>query len=46
MRTERDKMLAGEPYDPLDKELMAGRIRVRELCQAPQYPTQWDKAVR
>jgi maltose O-acetyltransferase len=33
MRTERDKMLAGEPYDPLDPELVAARTRARDLCQ-------------
>ena len=33
-RTERDKMLAGELYDPLDAELTAARARARDLCQA------------
>ena len=33
MRSERDKMLAGEPYDPLDPELAAARERARDLCQ-------------
>jgi maltose O-acetyltransferase len=32
--TERDKMLAGQMYDPLDPELVAGRERARDLCQA------------
>src|SRR5882724_9770708 len=32
MRTEREKMLAGELYDPLDAELVAGRERARDLC--------------
>jgi maltose O-acetyltransferase len=32
--TEREKMLAGELYDPLDAELVAGRERARDLCQA------------
>jgi maltose O-acetyltransferase len=31
---ERQKMLAGELYDPLDPELVAGRERARDLCQA------------
>ncbi len=31
-RTERDKMLAGEAYDPSDLELTAARQRARELC--------------
>jgi maltose O-acetyltransferase len=34
MRSERDKMLAGEPYDPWDSELVAARDRARNLCQA------------
>ena len=34
MRTEREKMLAGEMYDPMDAELGAGRTRARDLCQA------------
>jgi maltose O-acetyltransferase len=34
MQTERDKMLAGELYDPMDAELVAGRQRARDLCQA------------
>jgi maltose O-acetyltransferase len=33
MRTERDKMLAGELYDALDPALVTERSRVRELCQ-------------
>jgi len=27
-------MLAGQPYDPLDSELVAARARARDLCQA------------
>src|SRR5262249_41442737 len=34
MRTERDKMLAGELYDPLDPQLVQDRRRARDLCQA------------
>ena len=34
MRSEREKMLAGELYDPLDPELVAARDRARDLCQA------------
>src|SRR4051812_20055863 len=33
MRTERDKMLAGELYDPRDPELSHARERARNLCQ-------------
>jgi len=32
--TEREKMLAGEMYDPFDPDLVAGRERARDLCQA------------
>lgn len=34
MKSEQQKMLAGEPYDPLDAELVAARERARELCRA------------
>jgi maltose O-acetyltransferase len=34
VRTEREKMLAGELYDPLDPDLIAARERARDLCQA------------
>lgn len=32
MRSERDKMLAGELYDPLDPDLCARRDHARDLC--------------
>ncbi len=34
MRSEREKMLAGELYDPADPELAAARRRARDLCRA------------
>ena len=34
MASERQKMLAGEMYDPLDQDLVADRARARDLCQA------------
>lgn len=34
MPSERDKMLAGELYDPMDDELVKMRDRARDLCQA------------
>jgi maltose O-acetyltransferase len=34
MRSEREKMLAGELYDPMDADLVAGRERARDLCAA------------
>ena len=33
MTSEKEKMLAGELYDPLDPELVSARDRARELCQ-------------
>jgi len=32
MKSERRTMTAGEMYDPMDPELVAGRDRARELC--------------
>ena len=32
--TEREKMLAGELYDPFDPELVAVRAHARDLCQS------------
>lgn len=34
MRTERQKMLAGELYNPQDEELVAARKRARDLCRS------------
>ena len=34
MSSEREKMLRGELYDPFDPELVAGRVRARDLCQS------------
>lgn len=31
--TEKEKMVSGLPYDPLDKELIAGRLNARKLCK-------------
>ena len=33
MPSEKEKMLAGQLYDPLDPELVAARDRARNLCQ-------------
>jgi hypothetical protein len=35
MKTEQQKMLAGELYDPMDPELVAARVNARDICQAP-----------
>lgn len=34
--TEKEKMLGGQLYDGLDPELVAARLRARELCQSLQ----------
>jgi maltose O-acetyltransferase len=34
MKTEREKMLAGELYDPMDFELIAAREHARDLCHS------------
>jgi maltose O-acetyltransferase len=33
MTSEREKMLAGELYDPMDAQLVEARARARDLCQ-------------
>lgn len=44
--TEREKMLAGELYDPLDAELVADRTRARDLCQQLNATRDADAAGR
>lgn len=46
MPTEREKMLAGELYDPLDPELVAARERARNLCQDLNATREADQAER
>ena len=46
MKTERQKMLAGELYDPLDAELVAARGRARDLCQALNATREAQKDAR
>jgi maltose O-acetyltransferase len=46
MPTERDKMLAGELYDPFDPELAAMRRRARDLCQALNATREADEPER
>ena len=46
MRTERQKMLAGELYDPFDPELVAAREHARSLCytlNATREPEQSER---
>jgi maltose O-acetyltransferase len=44
--TEREKMLAGELYDPLDPELVRLRVRARDLCQDLNGTREADEAER
>ena len=46
MSSEREKMLAGELYDPLDPELVASRVRARDLCQALNATREADEDER
>src|SRR3954463_4618964 len=46
MDSERQKMLAGELYDPLDPELVAGRDRARDLCQTLNATRESEQQVR
>ena len=46
MRTEKEKMLAGELYDPLDAELVRARDRARDLCQELNATRERDQKVR
>jgi maltose O-acetyltransferase len=43
MASERERMLAGEMYDPMDPELVAARTRARELCQALNATAEADR---
>jgi maltose O-acetyltransferase len=44
--TEREKMLAGRRYDPLDSELVAARAHARDLCQALNATSEAEEAER
>ena len=46
MATEREKMLAGELYDPFDRELTMARERARDLCLALNATREGDQAGR
>src|SRR5438309_7421386 len=46
MRTEKEKMLAGELYDPLDRELVLARDRARDLCQDLNATREADQEAR
>ena len=44
--TERQKMLIGHLYDPLDAELTSARERARDLCQALNATREAEQEVR
>jgi maltose O-acetyltransferase len=46
MRTEFEKMLAGELYDPLDAALVEARQRARDLCQDLNATREADQDAR
>lgn len=46
MPTEKEKMLAGEFYEPLDAELVVARNRARDLCQDLNATREADREVR
>src|SRR5207302_7044790 len=46
MRTELEKMLAGELYDPLDPALIRARERARDLCQDLNATRERDQETR
>src|SRR5688500_14539982 len=45
-QTQRERMLAGELYDPLDPELIAARARTRDLCQDLNATREADSEAR
>jgi maltose O-acetyltransferase len=46
MRTEREKMIAGELYDSFDPELVRARTRAHDLCYALNATRDGDDAAR
>jgi maltose O-acetyltransferase len=46
MPTEREKMLAGDMYDPFDPELVTARARARDLCQHLNATRESEEAER
>ena len=46
MPSEKEKMLAGELYDPLDPELVAARDHARDLCQDLNATRERDAELR
>ena len=46
MVTERQKMIAGELYDPFDPDLVAARTRARDLCRSLTATRESDESGR
>ncbi len=46
MKSEKEKMLAGELYNPLDAELATERARARELCRQLNLPAPENPELR
>jgi maltose O-acetyltransferase len=46
MSSEKEKMLSGELYDPLDTELAQARDRARDLCQELNATREKDQEAR
>jgi maltose O-acetyltransferase len=46
MPSERENMLAGALYDPLDMELVRARERARDLCQDLNATREADQEAR
>jgi maltose O-acetyltransferase len=46
MKTEQEKMLGGELYDPTDPALVAARAHARDLCQALNETREADEQER
>jgi maltose O-acetyltransferase len=46
MSAEKEKMLAGEPYDPLDPELIRDRERAADLCRDLNATREADRELR
>jgi len=44
--SEHQKMLTGQPYDPMDSELVAARARARDLCQSLNATREADEDER
>lgn len=46
MPTEREKMVAGDMYDPMDAELSAERARARDICQTLNATREHEQETR